>query len=70
MKMLSQTRRINRSKHTGRPILEELNKVYGYWATSRLLTEAEYEAIMTHRPGYVGPMHPAEEEAIKNVSCG
>lgn len=59
--MLSQTSRVSRSRHTGRPILEELNTHYGYWATTRLLAEDEY-AKYRAMPVYDGPMHEAEED--------
>lgn len=33
------------SRHNGKPIVEERNEVYGYWATSRDMTDEE---ITTH----------------------
>jgi hypothetical protein len=42
MHFISKTQAVCRSAHTGRPILQELNPLYGYWATVRLLTEEEY----------------------------
>ncbi len=56
---LSQTTRVTRSRHTGRPILQELNTVYGYYATARFLDEDEYDALRSESP-YDGPLHEAE----------
>lgn len=68
---LTQTTRVSRSRHTGRPLREELNTCYGYWATTHFLSEQEYEAER-RKPAYTGPMHPAEvrhRDAIEH-SCG
>lgn len=61
MKQLTQTIRIARSRHTGQPIKEELNTVYGYYATIQFLSDDEYKKLMLE-PTYTGPMHEAEKE--------
>jgi hypothetical protein len=66
MKQLSQTIRIRRSPHTGVPIVEELNTVYGYYATIRFLNEAEYKKQML-LPTYDGPIHEAEKQHVPDV---
>lgn len=59
MRRLSQTIMICRSQHTGRPIMQELNTVYGYYATIRFLGEDEYTDLLKH-PEYTGELHEAE----------
>lgn len=62
MKKISQTERVARSRHTGEPIFETLNTVYGYWGTVRYLSDAEFRAYMLPSvPEYTGPMHAAEK---------
>ncbi|HVJ70552.1 MAG TPA: hypothetical protein VM531_03425 [Sphingomicrobium sp.] len=69
----SQTRRIARSRHTGEWIVEELNTVYGYWATIARrsdLTKVWIEKLL-NRPTYLGPKHEAEIEHERNLGlCG
>ena len=66
MYMLSQTARVNTSKWTGNPIYEELNTCYGYWATSRRLTEKEYKEYLK-LPEYRGSIHKAEARHIESL---
>lgn len=66
---LSQTQRVNLSVHTKQPILEELNPVYGYYATIKTLTQAEYRGLL-RAPTYTGPVHPAEQRRLDNPTCG
>lgn len=69
----SQTRRVARSRHTGEWIVEELNTVYGYWATiARLLNYPKhYTETLLNRPTYLGPKHEAQIRFEGNSSlCG
>lgn len=69
---ISQTQRIARSRHTGEWILEELNTVYGYYATIRRqkdMTQAEIDGYL-QMPTYDGPKHPAQERYDSCTLCG
>ena len=69
----SQTRMVTRSRHTGEWIVQELNTVYGYWATIARrcdLTE-DWICKLLARPTYLGPKHEAELKYERNLSlCG
>lgn len=69
----SQTRRVTRSRHTGEWIVEELNTVYGYWATiaRRADLQKHWIEALLNRPTYTGPTHEAELRHKRSLNlCG
>jgi hypothetical protein len=54
---INQTQRVRRAY--GSAILEQLNTVYGYYATARTLSETEFAELLA-QPTYTGPVHEAE----------
>jgi hypothetical protein len=70
-KQLSPTMRVTKSRYTGQPILEQLNTVYGYYATVRSLSDEDYQHYMSSIwIEYDGPIHPAEERHNNCTTCG
>jgi hypothetical protein len=73
----SETQMITRSRHTGWWIVQELNTVYGYWATARggkpgtqyALPQDEVDRLLD-LPAFTGPLHPADEKFRRNATCG
>lgn len=71
----SQHLRIARSRHTGEWIVEELNDVYGYWATirgggTRYAIPQPIVDFMLGLPAYEGPLHPEDERFRNQAICG
>lgn len=63
-KQLTQTKRVTRSRFTGKPMIERLHGVWGYYESMGYVSEAEYAKLMSDEtPAYSGPKHPAQLEA-------
>lgn len=54
LKYLNETTRFCLSQHTGTPIVQVRNSVFGYWATIRDMTELE--VIVEFGKTYLGNM--------------
>ena len=55
---LSLTTRATLCRHTGRPIIEEYNPIYCYWATRKFLT---VDQCAVYLPGYVGNVKRSDD---------
>lgn len=60
MNRFSKDLRIARSRHTGEWIVEQVNSVYGYWATIRRHVPDDVAKFLSELPAYKGEQYEAE----------